>query len=133
MLTYSYAPISEQKMHPTEYPYAKLDSAAYTSHSSAILYDPPIEEFSVVKTELKKAGARVTFGAIDGPSIFLCTRGAGTIKVGPKEEPFKEGFVYFVGATAEVVLKGETEDFMAFHAFCDLYHKDKTHESNGTS
>lgn len=133
MLTYSYAPISDQKMDPTSYPYAKLDTVAYTSGSSAILYDPPIEEFAVVKTELKKSHAKVTFGAIDGPSIYLCTKGEGTISVGPKVESFKEGFVYFVGATAEVTLKSVTEDFMAFHAFCDLYQKDKVNERNGTS
>ncbi|RMY38325.1 hypothetical protein D0866_02676, partial [Hortaea werneckii] len=41
MLTYSYAPIEEQKMAPTDYAMCKLNAAAYTSQSSAILYDPP--------------------------------------------------------------------------------------------
>ena len=123
-LTYSYAPISEQKMHPVDYPYVTLSSAAYSSNSSAILYDPPIEEFSVVKTDLKKKGAKATFEAIAGPSILICTSGEGTISVGPKTEEMKTGYVFFVGATAECVLESSGEDFTTFKAFCDLTGKE---------
>ncbi|KAI9871783.1 MAG: Mannose-6-phosphate isomerase [Pleopsidium flavum] len=124
MLTYSYAPISEQKMHPVDYPYVTLSSAAYSSNSSAVLYDPPIEEFSVVKTDLKKQGAKATFEAIAGPSIFICTAGAGKISVGPKTEEVKTGYVFFVGATAECVLESSEEEFTTFKAFCDLTGKE---------
>ena len=109
MLTYDHAPISEQKMSPVDYPYVTLNSTAYSSSSSAILYDPPIEEFSVVKTELSAKSAKATFEAIEGPSIFICTSGKGKISVGPKTEEVGEGYVYFVGATAEVVLESEGE------------------------
>ncbi|CAD6441383.1 51f998a4-7113-48d0-92b2-2fa63a5fc783 [Sclerotinia trifoliorum] len=124
MLTYSYAPISEQKMDPVDYPYATLNATAYSSGSSAILYDPPIAEFSVVKTDLKKRGAKATFEQITGPSIFICTTGNGKISVGPKVEEVKPGYVYFVGATAEVVLEAEDEDFTTFKAFCELQGKE---------
>lgn len=120
MLTYSYAPISEQKMSPVDYPYVTLNSTAYSAASSAILYDPPIEEFSVVKTELKKSGAKATFEAVEGPSIIICTKGYGKISVGPKVEEMKKGFVFFVGATAELVLESECDDFTSFKAFCEL-------------
>ena len=130
MLTYSYAPISEQKMNPTDYPYVTLNSTAYSSSSSAVLYDPPIEEFSVVKTELKKKGAKATFEAIAGPSIFICTNGEGTISVGPKTEEVKAGFVYFLGATAECVLESQSDDFTTFKAFCELSGKET---ANGTN
>lgn len=129
MLTYSYAPISEQKMHPTDYPYVTLNSTAYSSSSSAILYDPPIEEFSVVKTELKEKGAKATFEGIAGPSIFICTKGEGTISVGPKIEEVKAGFVYFVGATAECVVESQSEDFTTFKAFCELSGKENANGS----
>lgn len=120
-LTYRYEPISEQKMNPTDYPYVTLNSTAYSSASSATLYDPPIEEFSVVKTDLNKSGAKATFEAIDGPSIVICTKGQGTIKVGPKTEEVKEGYVYFVGATATLVLESTgDEPFVTFKAFCEL-------------
>lgn len=128
MLTYSYAPISEQKMSPTDYPYVTLNSTAYSSSSSATLYDPPIEEFSVVKTDLNKSGAKATFEALEGPSIIICTKGQGKISVGPKVEDIKEGYVYFVGATATCVLESDGEEpFVSFKAFCELSGK----ESNG--
>lgn len=131
MLTYSYAPIAEQKMEPVDYPYVAFNATAYSSGSSAILYDPPIDEFSVVKTDLKKKGAKATFDGIAGPSIFICTTGSGKISVGPKVEEVKAGYVYFVGATAEVVLESAEsadEDFTTFKAFCDLEGKQGTGE-----
>jgi len=120
-LTYSYAPISEQKMAPADYAYVKLNTIAYSSNSAAILYDPPIEEFSVVKTDLNKAGGKATFDAIEGPSIIICTQGEGKISVGPKTEEIKTGYVYFVGATAELVLESTGEEpLVTFKAFCQL-------------
>lgn len=127
MLTYNYAPISSQKMSPVSYPYVTLNQAAYSSSSSAILYDPPIEEFSVVRTSLKAAGAKATFEGIQGPSIVICTAGEGTIAVGPKVEELKYGYIYFVGATAECVLESKTEgeeEFVTFKAFCELGEKE---------
>ncbi|KAL8816622.1 MAG: hypothetical protein Q9223_004397 [Gallowayella weberi] len=124
MLTYSYAPISEQKMNPVDYPYVTLNRTAYSSSSSAILYDPPIEEFSVVKTELNGKGAKATFEAIEGPSVIICTAGSGTISVGPKTAQVKAGHVFFVGATAECVLESASENFTSFKAFCELQGKE---------
>ena len=129
MLTYSYAPISEQKMKPVDYPYVTLNKEAYSSASSAILYDPPIEEFSVVKTELKSLGAKVTFDPIEGPSILICTKGSGKISIGPKVLEVKEGYVFFAGATAEVVLESGGDDFTTFKAFCELNGKESTNKT----
>jgi mannose-6-phosphate isomerase len=127
MLTYSYAPIEEQKMNPTDYPYATLNTTAYSSNSTAMLYDPPIEEFSVVMTELKKKGSKVTFDALSGPSIIICTKGEGKISVGPKVEAIKEGYVFFVGATAECIIESSEDEMVTFKAFCELEEK----ETNG--
>ena len=124
MLTYSYAPISEQKMDPVDYPYVTLNRTAYSSGSAATLYDPPIDEFSVVRTELKKQGAKATFESIAGPSIIICTSGNGKISVGPTVEEMKAGYVYFVGATAEVVLESDGKEFTTFKAFCELQGKE---------
>lgn len=121
MLTYSYAPISEQKMNPTDYTFVKLNTTAYSSNSSSTLYDPPIEEFSVVKTDLNASGGKATFEAIEGPSIVICTKGEGKISVGSKSEDIREGYVYFVGATAELVLESTgSEPLVTFKAFCEL-------------
>ncbi|KAL8847845.1 MAG: hypothetical protein Q9221_007147 [Calogaya cf. arnoldii] len=130
MLTYSYAPISDQKMNPVDYPYVTLNRTAYSSSSSAILYDPPIEEFSVVKTVLNEKGAKATFEAIDGPSVVICTAGSGSISVGPKTQQVKAGYVFFVGATAECILESDSEGFTTFKAFCELSGKET---ANGAS
>ena len=133
MLTYSYAPIDEQKMQPVDYPYATLNRAAYSSDSQSTLYDPPIEEFSVVRTALKGNGGKATLDPLAGPSIVICTGGRGTISVGPKVEPVEEGFVYFVGATAEAVLEAkglnDGEEFVTFLAFCEI-EEDKAGDAN---
>ncbi|KAI3326381.1 mannose-6-phosphate isomerase [Xylariaceae sp. AK1471] len=123
MLTYNYAPIEEQKMAPSEYPYAVLNRTAYSSGSEAMLYDPPIDEFSVVRSVLKGNGSKVTFDPIDGPSIIICTGGKGQISVGSTTKEIKEGYVFFVGATAELVMEsegGQEDEFITFKAFCEV-------------
>jgi mannose-6-phosphate isomerase len=123
MLTYNYAPIDEQKMNPTEYPYATLNRTAYSSASEVMLYDPPIEEFSVVRTLLHGEGAKATFDPLEGPSIVICTSGKGTIAVGDAKHDIEEGHVYFVGSTAELILEsavGKEEEFTTFTAFCEI-------------
>ena len=125
MLTYSYSSPSEQKMLPTDYPYVTLNRTAYSSSSSSILYDPPIEEFSVLKTELNRDGAKATFEPIQGPSVLLCIKGKGWLSVGLKRERCEEGWVFFIGATAELVVEAEGEEQMVtFKAFCELKGKE---------
>ncbi|KAI1842101.1 hypothetical protein JX266_011752 [Neoarthrinium moseri] len=123
LLTYDYAPIEEQKMEPKEYPFVTLNRTAYSSGSEAILYDPPIDEFSVIRSALRGSGSKATFDPIDGPSIIICTNGKGKISVGPTVKEIKEGWVYFVGATAELVLESEgdkDDEFITFKAFCEV-------------
>lgn len=123
MLTYNYAPIDDQKMQPTDYPYATLNRAGYSSGSSVALYDPPIDEFSVVRSVLRGDNAKATFDPLDGPSIVICTQGKGSIAVGPTVEKISEGHVYFVGSTAELVLQSEggpDDEFVTFKAFCEV-------------
>ena len=130
MLTYSYAPIEEQKLEPADYPYVVLNAPAYSSASESLLYDPPIEEFSVVKTDLRRTRAKATFDSLTGPSILICTGGEGKITVGHKTEEVKEGYVFFVGANAECIIENtgtgpdEENVFTTFKAFCDLTGKE---------
>lgn len=120
ILTYDHDPPEQQLLQPVDYPYATLNSTAYSSSSSALLYDPPIEEFSVVRSALNKPGAKVTFEAIDGPSIIIATSGEGTISVGPKKEEIKQGWVYFIGATAELVIESTSDELVTFKAFTEI-------------
>jgi mannose-6-phosphate isomerase len=120
ILTYDHNPPEDQLLQPVDYPYVTLNDKAYSSNSESLLYDPPIEEFSVVRTVLKKDGAKATFEGLAGPSIIICTSGEGTISVGPKREDFKEGWVYFVGATAQLVVESSAEEMVTFRAFCEI-------------
>ena len=131
MLTYSYAPIEAQKMIPTDYTFVKFNADAFRGGSECRLYDPPIEEFAVARTVVKGRGGKATFEALDGPSIVICTGGEGRIAVGKKVEEVREGYVFFVGATAECVLESMGEvPFVTFKAFCEL--NDEGPASNGT-
>ena len=121
MLTYDYGGVDKQKMAPVPYAHARLNATAYSAAAETLLYDPPIEEFAVVRTVVPRAGGKVTFDPVAGPSVVICTEGNGKISVGPKVEEIKEGWVYFVGATAECVLESEgDEPFVTFKAFCEL-------------
>jgi mannose-6-phosphate isomerase len=131
ILTYDHEPPEKQLLEPVDYPYATLNSTAYSSGSECLLYDPPIEEFSVVRTVLKKAGAKVTFEGLGGPSIVICTSGGGSISVGPKKEELKEGWVYFVGATAECVIESSGDEMVTFRAFCEIGGHYEAQQANG--
>jgi mannose-6-phosphate isomerase len=131
ILTYDHDPPEQQLLKPVDYPYATLNTKAYSSSSDCLLYDPPIEEFSVVRTELKAVGAKATFEGIAGPSIVICTSGEGRISVGSKKEILQEGWVYFVGATAECVIESEGENMVTFKAFCEIEDGKGVREANG--
>lgn len=108
-------------MQPTSYPCCGFNEIARESDSSCILYDPPIEEFSVIKTVLERSNASVEFDAFRGPTIVICTHGKGTIKTGVVEEQIKAGWVYFVGAETKYVLRNAgCMAFETYQAFCDL-------------
>lgn len=135
ILTYDHDPPEKQLLEPVDYPYVMLNATAYSSNSESQLYDPPIEEFSVVRTVLKKSGAKATFEGIDGPSIVICTSGNGSISVGPKKEELKEGWVYFVGATAECVIESTEQEMVTFKAFCEIggHEEGQAQHANGNS
>lgn len=130
ILTYDHDPPEQQLLKPVDYPYATLNTTAYSSNSSCLLYDPPIEEFSVVRTALNKPGAKATFEGLAGPSIILATSGSGKISVGPKVEEIKEGYVFFVGATAELVIESDSDELVTFRAFCEI--GGKANQANGS-
>ena len=94
MLTYNSAPADEQKMKPL-----KFKNCRYST-----LYDPPIEEFSVVRTELD--GREEEMEGIDGPSLIIATSGYGTLASKMEDYELKEGSVWFIGAGEKIVLKG---------------------------
>jgi len=91
MLTYDAGPGSKQLLQPTK----------FTEEGMSMLYDPPIDEFSVLKIELDQDGS-TTHRAIEGPSLCLVTEGEGTVSWSDGEETIRRGDVVFVGADKEV-------------------------------
>jgi len=81
------------------------------------LYYPPLSEFSVLATELGD-GEKETIEALGGPSIFLCTKGEGTLKAEGKSYEVKEGYIFFVGVGTEMEFVAE-KGMQVFTAFAE--------------
>lgn len=104
MLTYISAPADAQL----------LTTSSFAPKTE--LHDPPIEEFSVLRTALEKSGEKETHRPIEGPSIVIVTEGSG--RVG--EEKVERGDVVFVAAGVEVEFEaGSRGGFNFFRAFVE--------------
>ncbi|KAK4689673.1 mannose-6-phosphate isomerase, partial [Tremellales sp. Uapishka_1] len=104
MLTYEAGPGSKQLLEPV----------AFGTADESLLYDPPIEEFSVLKI-----GSSTKQRAIDGPSMCIVTDGKGKIGWGDKEGlEIKRGEVVFIGAGVEVDWV-DVEGLEVFRAFVE--------------
>ncbi|KZT53367.1 mannose-6-phosphate isomerase [Calocera cornea HHB12733] len=106
MLTYDTAPAAEQLLPPQPFRGSK--------HS--LLYDPPIEEFSVLLTQLAE-GEEDAYGAIDGPSILIVTEGEGELVADGKTNAIKKGQVWFIGADVDASFKGTSGGLVLYRAF----------------
>lgn len=112
MLTYEAGPASQQLLRPTPFSTEGTEG----SDSKDLLYDPPIDEFSVVRVSLDKEG-KTEHRAVEGPSICVVTKGDGVITwAGEGKEEVQKGDVVFIGAGSEVEwVAGEgLEVFRAF-------------------
>jgi mannose-6-phosphate isomerase len=107
MLTYEAGPASQQLLRPIPF----SDSEEKTD----LLYDPPIDEFSVVRVSLEKEG-KTKHRAVEGPSICIITKGEGEVSWGEAKEEIKKGDVVFVGAGegVEWIAQDGLEVFRAF-------------------
>lgn len=106
MLTYNYG--KHEPMTPIP----------FRSCKHTILYDPPIEEFSVLYTTLAAKEEEV-HEAIDGPSIFIATSGSGTVLAGAEALGFKEGAVFFIGAGTKVWFRADGDGLGIHRAFVE--------------
>lgn len=116
MLTYTYEPSSEQLLVPEPF--------RSTKHTS--LYDPPIEEFSVLLTRLEP-GQQETHEAIDGPSIFIVVEGDGSKVQTPGLETGNHAFeqpgeVFFVGAGTPLSFSAGEKGLILYRAFVEAPH-----------
>ena len=87
------------------------------------LYDPPIPEFSVVRTQI--GGGKVLeeiHPPLNGPSIFIVTQGSGKVTWGGQDgdasDGLSEGRVFFIGARTGVTFT-TTESLEVYRAFVE--------------
>lgn len=93
------------RLEPVQWSKAKV----VEGKGEALLYDPPIEEFSVVTIEVE---GKVRNAAVDGPSILLVLEGQVKVKVGGEKGEegglgLNKGQLAFVGAGVEVSIEGK--------------------------
>lgn len=111
-LTYNYGPADAQI----------LKGEAYQGLKNTTLYDPPIQEFSILRTRLE-GNASETVQGIAGPSVLVVTDGNGQLEYtqdGKKTTvDAKTGYVFFISAGTPVTLIGTGGGaFTSYRAFC---------------
>lgn len=69
-----------------------------------VVYQPPIEEFDMLRTELG-AGESEEITAADGPGVFIVTSGEGEMQADTKTFELREGFIFYVAPGVSVQWK----------------------------
>ncbi|KAG0212986.1 Mannose-6-phosphate isomerase [Mortierella sp. GBA30] len=96
-----------------------------TGHS--LMYDPPIDEFSVILTKLDHANEKERLRAAEGPSVVIVTNGSGVIRSEKThdsdpdvvEVSAETGNVFFIGANTPFSIEAKSEDGVTIYtAFC---------------
>ncbi|KAJ1927108.1 Mannose-6-phosphate isomerase, partial [Linderina pennispora] len=84
-------------------PEGKLLKAPRTMQHSTI-YDPPIDEFSVLRTQLSKGESESV--KLSGPQVLIATEGSGKL-VADKEYELKPGFVYYIFPNTQFAISAD--------------------------
>ncbi|KAJ1553854.1 Mannose-6-phosphate isomerase [Nowakowskiella sp. JEL0078] len=112
MLTYNHGPADAQILRGDPY----KQSGLVLPHTK--LYDPPIQEFSILRTHLHPPLAE-HFDGIDGPSILIVTEGSGNIECEDGLLEAKEGYVFFVGAGSPLTIHAVgSKPAVFYRAYC---------------
>jgi mannose-6-phosphate isomerase len=107
-LTYNARGRDSHVVKPAEYRNA-------APQATTMIYDPPILEFSVLRTKADTSSAVHTHEAVNGPSVLIATEGGGEVGWGnctrsrgadfdtcETKMAVQKGDVFFVGAGCEV-------------------------------
>ncbi len=111
MLTYSFGSAASQVLAPKPYLNSK-----YT-----LEYNPPIQEFSILKTSLKDQSE--TIQGIHGPSILIVTSGKGSICNGAERVEISVGSCFFISQNTTAELTGTLD---CYRAFCTMESTEST-------
>lgn len=129
MLTYTSGGSYKQFMKPRPLFADDASSGSSSAPTATLVYDPPIDEFSVALTRLE-AGQRQSQHGLQGPSIAIVTAGKGTLVARKASsegadvilEVNKPGKVFFLGAGINVdVVAAEdiSEPLTVYRAFVE--------------
>ncbi|KAJ2611650.1 Mannose-6-phosphate isomerase [Coemansia sp. RSA 1365] len=103
MLTYDYGTPDAKILRPIK-------------SNASLLYDPPIEEFSVLQTDLvAKQTENIT---TIGPKILIVTEGFGELVVDGVLHKIQAGSVYFVPAELSITLTAAEHPMVVYTALC---------------
>ncbi|OWB56722.1 hypothetical protein B5S28_g2635 [[Candida] boidinii] len=114
-LTYETNDVEEQKLKPA--PFERGSGDAILN-----LYDPPIDEFSVLQIIFNENKTTESFKSIDGPSILIVTEGEGEIKIKDSNSSLRcsEGFVFFIAPNTEIEMSCTSDkNFISYRAYCE--------------
>lgn len=116
-----YTPQPPRRIFPSPERSVQISDPVGPPVSSYVLYNPPVEEFSVAKISLGQKGGRAIFDTTYGPSIFICIKGSGTLSVNGKVEDVAFGFIFFLSHGAKAIFESSShEPFVCYRAFCDV-------------
>ncbi|CAG8737396.1 12505_t:CDS:2 [Dentiscutata erythropus] len=112
MLNYRYGNAKSQILNPIQ----------YNDSPTSLLYDPPIEEFTVILTNLDSQFRKEAFESIAGPSIIIITEGKGFLQYENNSEVLEPGSIFFIGANVSITLELTTDcdQLISYRAFCAL-------------
>lgn len=112
-LTYSTNNVEDQKLKPLDFPRGS-GVATYN------LYDPPIDEFSVLEIKSELSGKSELKG-FKGPSIAIVSEGECHMTIKGEKEVV-EGFtggVYFIGPDVDIEITNE-KPYTIYRAYCEV-------------
>lgn len=95
-----------------------VKAAPFGSCTHTRLFDPPIQEFSVLQVELSSGGEEVHRG-LKGPSVAIVTGGSCKIEWPGGNLEATTGEVFFVAAGTEVKIVGKAEKTEVYRAFVE--------------
>ncbi|KAM4746925.1 mannose-6-phosphate isomerase [Rhinophrynus dorsalis] len=111
MLTYTAAPANSKIFKPTP----------VSGDPYALLYNPPVPDFTVIKIEIPPSVPQYYVAALDSASILLLVQGEATSHSSFEDLHLHQGSVLFISANESLTLTmGTSQKLLLFRACCLL-------------
>ncbi|KAJ2857802.1 Mannose-6-phosphate isomerase [Coemansia erecta] len=97
-----------------------LKPAVFADSQYSVVYDPPIDEFSVIRTELQ-SGQSERFDGMSGPQILIVVEGEGLLADAEDSHVLLPGYVFFVVADSPFTISAASDKpLVTYTATCQL-------------